>query len=105
MAANLYEADLRYFYSDRYTSAPEGAPGVKSAAAAHLKRGFTVIEDALEQGPFLCGATQTIADTYLAMLIAWSPEPIASPRLRAASAAVTRDPMIEPLWRRHGLDK
>lgn len=105
MAANLYEADLRYFYSDRYTSAPEGAPGVKAAAAAHLKKGFAIIDGALEQGPFLCGPTPTIADTYLAMLMAWSPEPIVSPRLRAIAAAVTKDPMIDPLWRRHGLDK
>jgi len=102
MAANIYESDLRYFYSERYTTDPAGAPGVKSAGAAHMKKAFAVIDDALAPGPFLCGATMTMADVYLAMLMDWSPEPITSPRLRAVTRAVTADSAIGPLWVRHG---
>ena len=105
MAANLYEGDLRYFYSERYTSDPAGASGVKTAAVAHLKKSFAVVDEALVPGPFLCGPTLTIADVYLAMLTAWSPEPITSRRLLAVTAAVATDPLIAPLWRRHGLGK
>jgi glutathione S-transferase len=105
MAANLYEGDLRYFYAERYTTDPAGAAGVKNAGAAHMKKSFAVVEDALDQGPFLCGAVLTMADVYLAMLTAWSPEPIASPRLLAVIRAVIADPQIAPLWLRHGFGK
>ena len=102
MAANLYEGDLRYFYSERYTNDPAGAEGVKSAGAAHMKKSFVIVEEALSAGPFLCGSELTMADVYLAMLTDWSPEPIASPRLLAVRKAVAADPAIAPLWRRHG---
>jgi len=105
MAANLYEGDLRYFYPERYTSDSAGISGVKTAAAAHLKKSFAVVDEALAPGPFLCGPALTIADVYLAMLIAWSPEPITSRRLLAVTAAVAADPLIDPLWRRHGFAK
>ena len=44
-----------------------------------------------------------MADVYLAMFMAWSPEPLTSRRLQAVSAAVAGDPQIAPLWARHGL--
>jgi glutathione S-transferase len=102
MAANLYEGDLRYFYPDRYTTDPAGVPGVKDAGAAYMKKCFAIADEALAQGPFLCGATPTMADVYLAMLAEWSPEPIAAPRILAVKTAVAADPVIAPLWLRHG---
>jgi glutathione S-transferase len=102
MAANLYEGDLRYFYADRYTTDPAGIDGVKNAGAAHMKKSFAVVEDALAQGSYLCGTDLTMADVYLAMLTAWSPEPIASRRLLAVTKTVAEDPVIAPLWLRHG---
>jgi glutathione S-transferase len=102
MAANLYEGDLRYFYSERYTTDPAGADGVKSAGAAHMKKSFAIVEEALSQGPYLCGPDLTMADVYLAMLTDWSPDPITAPRLLALRKAVAADPAIAPLWRRHG---
>ena len=75
---------------------------MKSAGAAHMKKSFAVVEEALAPGPFLCGPALTMADVYLAMLMAWSPEPITSPRLQAVTAAVAADPLIGPLWLRHG---
>jgi glutathione S-transferase len=102
MAANIYEGDLRYFYPERYTTDPAGVPGVKSAGAAHMKKCFATIDEALAAERFLCGATLTMADVYLAMLADWSPEPIASLRVRAVSEAVAADPLIKPLWLRHG---
>ena len=38
-ATNLYEADLRYVYSDRYTTDESGTPGVRAMAAEDLRRG------------------------------------------------------------------
>lgn len=105
MACNIYEGDLRYFYPDRYTTNAAGIDGVKAAAAAHMKKSFALLEDALLPGPFLCGPTMSMADVYLAMLTVWSPEPVASPRLKAVAQAVAADPLIGPLWVRHGYQR
>jgi glutathione S-transferase len=102
MAANIYEGDLRYFYSERYTTDPAGAPAVKAAGAAHMKKSFAVLDDVLSRTPFLCGPSLTMADVYLAMLLDWSPDPITAPRLQAITRAVASDPKIAPLWKRHG---
>ena len=102
MASNIYEGDLRYFYPERYTTDEAGIAGVKAAGAAHMRKAFGVIEGALAEGPFLCGAKSCMADVYLAMVMAWAPEPIASPRLLAVRRSVADDPAIAPLWRRHG---
>jgi glutathione S-transferase len=67
-----------------------------------MKKSFAVVADALEQDPFLCGSALTMADVYLTMLMAWSPEPLTSRRLLAVSGAVAADPRIGPLWLRHG---
>jgi glutathione S-transferase len=104
MAANLYEGDLRYFYPERYTTDPAGVPGVKNGGAAHMKKCFAIVEEALANERFLCGATLTMADVYLAMLAEWSPEPITSPRLLAVKEAVAADPLIKPVWLRHGFN-
>lgn len=102
MATALYEADLRYFYPDRYTSDPVGVEAVKTAGTAAMNRGFAVIEAALQDSPFLCGDELSMADVYLAMLRDWAPEPAAAPRIDEVAAAVAADPVIGPLWQRHG---
>lgn len=103
MAANIYEADLRYFYAERYTQDPKGVEGVKAAGAAYMAKCFGVVEEALANGPFLCGKTMTIADAYLAMLGTWSPEPLKLPRIGKIVAAVAADSAYGPVWARHGM--
>lgn len=99
MATNIYEADLRYFYPERYTTEPAGAAGIKAAAAARMQRCFGVIEPAL--APWLAGEMFSIADVYLAMLVSWAPGPVASAKLTALCAKVAADPIYGPIWARH----
>jgi glutathione S-transferase len=103
MAANVYEGDLRYFYSERYTTESVGVPGVKAAAARHMAKSFAIIDQGLADGPFLAGRAMSIADVYLAVLMTWSPEPLTAPRLLAVQKAVTADPVYGNVWRKHGL--
>ena len=105
MAANIYEGDLRYYYPDRYITDPTGIEGVKAAGAAHMTKSFAVVEQALEQGPFLCGKEMNMADVYLAMVAAWSPEPLTGKKILALRAAVAEDKTFGPLWRRHGFER
>lgn len=103
MAVNIYESDLRYFYSERYTTDPKGAAGVKAAAAERMRMSFAIMEEALANGPYLCGAGMTIADAYLAMLSTWSPEPLKMPRIAKVVAAVAADEDYGPVWSAHGM--
>ncbi len=102
MTVNIYEADLRYFYAERYTD-EAGLPGTRAAASAAMQRHFAILEEhALTPGPYVAGDQFTSADAYLAMLTKWSPEPVTSPRVAAVVAAVGAHPLIGPLWREHG---
>lgn len=103
MSNNLYESDLRYFYPDRYTANAAGIAGVKAAGAAGMAKAFGLIEQSLADGPYVAGRELSIADVYLAMLMTWSPEPIAAPRLAAVQMAVIADPAYGAVWRRHGM--
>ena len=100
MATNIYEADLRYAYPARYTTDPNGIEGLKEAAAMRMVRCFAVLETALD--PWVAGKDLSIADAYLAMLMAWSPVPPSGSRLKAVRSAVTSDPAYGPVWARHG---
>jgi glutathione S-transferase len=73
LAVNVYTADLRYYYPDRYTAEAQGAEGVKAAAARDLDRQFAIVAKALEAsgGPFLQGPGRSAADLYLLMLADW----------------------------------
>ncbi len=100
MAVNLYEADLRYFYPERYTSDLTGILGVKASGATHMAKSFSIIET--ELNPFLLGKELSIADVYLAMLTVWSPVPLTSAKYTALRAAVAADAAYGPAWERHG---
>ncbi|MEZ5776641.1 MAG: glutathione S-transferase family protein [Hyphomicrobiaceae bacterium] len=102
MATNLYEADLRYFYADRYTTDPAGVEGVKASGAQHMAKACAIVEAALKDGPFLAGRDMSLADVYLAMLVKWSPEPVTAPHIAAIVGKVAADPVYGPVAKRHG---
>ncbi len=99
MAVNLYEADLRYFYPERYTTDAAGAAAVKASGAAHMAKSFAVIEQTLN--PFLLGKDLSIADVYLAMLAKWSPVPLTQPTLVALREVVVNHPVYGPIYTNH----
>jgi glutathione S-transferase len=73
MSANLYDAVLRYYYSERYSTAgAAAAPAIKAQAladyGAHLERLHG------ELSPYVLGDTLSAADPYLHMLASWYPE-------------------------------
>lgn len=111
-AVDLYEADLRYSYSDRYTTDPAGVAAVKEAGRLAVERDWRLIEEALGEaglkegeGPFLLGGRFSAADIYLAMLGSWHHDLPgfleASPRVAGLMRAVAARPAIAPLWREY----
>jgi len=102
MAINLYEGDVRYYYTDRYTTDPQGLEGVKEAAAAHMSKSFAIVEEALGKTPYLCGEALSIGDVYLSMLMNWCPVDNSTAGLARVKQAVLDDPVYGPIWRAHG---
>ncbi|SMF47963.1 glutathione S-transferase/GST-like protein [Tistlia consotensis] len=109
-AVDLYEADLRFSYAERYTVDPAGVEGVREAGRLAVERDWRLIEAALGEteqhegeGPFLLGGRFTAADIHLAMLGGWHHDiPAfleASPRAARLMRAVAARPAIAPLWR------
>lgn len=109
ISANLYEGDLRYFYSDRYTTddSAAGADCVKAAADLHLKNACGVLETHLAQhGPWLAGNDMSIVDVYFTMVHSWYPDmadPATTPNLNAMAQAVRSNTGIGQLLVQHEL--
>lgn len=108
LSANLYEAVLRYYYSERYsTSGEAAAPAVKAQAlidyGAHLGRMHG------ELSPYVLGENLSAADPYLHMLASWYPEdtePLAArmPKLAQHAALLRRRPATLKAERDHAED-
>ena len=105
LAGPYYEADLSYFYPERYTNEPEGAPGLRAAAKARMDRVLEIIEGGLEPGPYLLGASFCLVDFYLFMTALWHPDRQLIlerfPRLGGLLGMVRRRPSVDRLWTRY----
>jgi glutathione S-transferase len=105
LSANLYEAALRYFYAERYsTGGAAAAPAIKAQAladyGAHLERIHG------ELSPYVLGDRLSAADPYLHMLADWYPEdvqPLAArlPKLARHSALLRERPATGVAERDH----
>lgn len=105
--ANIYEGMLRFFYSDRYTTDPAGAEGVKAAAGAYLDRHFAIFDAALAAsgGPFLMGDRLSVVDIYIWMLCYWADMETlfkSCPHLARLFDAATARPALKAVAARNG---
>lgn len=96
--ANIYEPELRYHYTDRYTEIADGCDAVRGAAGRQIRESFALIEEALDPGPYLLGERYSVVDLYLLMLAGWaSPADGAAgcPRIEALCTRVRERPAIK----------
>lgn len=96
MAVNVYTADLRYYYPQRFTTGEDGAAAVKAVAARDLDHQFGIIEAALgaSGGPYLQGGTYSAADLYMIMLVDWYPPARRLPALQRLCNTLMEKPDI-----------
>ena len=102
---NIYEAVLRRSYPSRYTTDPDSIESTQEAAIARMGDALTVLENAINPGPFLLGETMSVADIYVAMLFVWFRGTIDAPRLTALTEGVRQHSVVGPIWRRHFGDR
>ncbi len=73
LSANVYEAVLRIYYSDRYsTRGAADAAVIRDRAMADYRTHIELIARSLQ--PYVLGSEYSIADVYLYMLTSWYPE-------------------------------
>lgn len=104
MVVNIYEGELRHFYPDRYSTAPDAAGGVEQAAIAYVHRHYRMIEAAIGDGPWFFGDQMTMVDLYLWMLSAWCDQAFLAaecPKVAAIAARVAARPKIAPIHAIH----
>lgn len=103
--ANLYEADLRVYYSDEFSTDPGCADTIRAQARIDLDRYWDQVETALGDGPFFLGERYSILDPYLLMLAYWHEQPrdllARCPRLRRLCDAVKTRPAVQAVWPQH----
>jgi glutathione S-transferase len=68
----VYEAALRTYYSNRYSAQGDAhAAAIRERANAEYLDHLSLVSQSL--GPYVLGATYSIADAYLVMLASWFP--------------------------------
>ncbi len=74
MATNVYEDFLRMEYPANYTGDTSTEAAVSASGADAMDRSWGILNQALTDNDYLVGNSLSIADIYLAMLLAWHPD-------------------------------
>ncbi len=98
LSANVYEAALRMYYSDRYSTRGEAdADAIRKQGTDDFCTHLALISQGL--GPFVLGTDYSIADAYLYMLASWYPGEktelyARAPKLEAHAKLVSARPAV-----------
>jgi glutathione S-transferase len=71
MSANAYEAVLRMYYSDRFSTRALDAEPIREQGTRDFLAHLELLSRSLK--PYVLGARYSIADVYLYMLATWYP--------------------------------
>lgn len=103
--ANIYESDLRLYYSERYATDAACAEPVKQSARTYMNKSWDLLEAELGDGPFLLGERYSVIDPYLLMLAHWHEQPeilfARCPKLKRLCDTVRQRPAVERIWSQH----
>lgn len=105
LSANLYEAALRMYYAERYSADGEAdAEAIRRQATEDYSRHLELASQ--ELNPFLLGATYSVADIYLYMLLTWytgDREELYRrvPKIRAHAERVSQRPAVKKVDAEH----
>lgn len=105
LAAEIYPADLRMYYPDRFSVDAAHAPGIKAKGVADLDAALDHFASGLGAGPYILGQRFSAADIYAAMLCSWAAD---VPALFARHANIKRHyrlvaerPKMRAAWQRN----
>ncbi len=102
LAAASYIDALLSSYPHRYSADLSAAPGIKAQALLAADRDYSILSNAVGDGPFVLGNTMSAVDIYAAMLISWAdnvPDLLARhANLRTLCTQVMAVPAIAKVW-------
>lgn len=105
LSANVYEAALRMYYSDRYSARGEAdAEAIRQRGTDDFCAHLGLISQGL--APYVLGADYSIIDAYLHMLTSWYPGEkrelySRAPKLEAHAALVSARPAVAKVQADH----
>ncbi len=104
-SANLYEAVLRFYYTDTFTTDASQVDQIQDSARSFINHAWQLLENEIDEGPYLLGLNYSIVDPYLLMLTNWHEDPDAlfehCPKLKRLCATVRSRPAVEQVWPQH----
>lgn len=100
---NLYEASCHIADTENYTDDLAGYKGIREKARKDLDSYWSMVEEAIGEGPFFFGATISAVDISLAMITRWHPDKdelfARRPKLKVLCDAVSGHSALEPIWK------
>lgn len=103
--ANIYESDLRLYYSERFTTKTSCAESIKKKAREDMDKAFELLEQQLDDGPYLLGEQYSVIDPYLLMLVYWHEQPsellARCPKLKRLCETVQQRAAVQRIWSQH----
>ena len=103
--ANIYEADLRFYSSEFYVDDAACNESVKRKGQTDMDSAWDLVENELDEGPYLLGDSYSVIDPYLTMLAYWHEDPEKlferCPRLKLLCEAVKARPACQAIWNQH----
>lgn len=102
---NIYESDLRLYYSERFTTDVGCADSIKRKARVDMDNAWDLLEQELGDGPFLLGSQYSVIDPYFLMLVYWHEKPrellARCPKIKQLCDAVRQRPAVQRIWPQH----
>ena len=103
--ANIYEADLRLYYSERFATEADCADSIKNKASEDMNSAWELLEQQLGDGPYLLGEQYSVIDPYLLMLAYWHQQPqellARCPKSKRLCDTVQQRPAVQRIWLQH----
>ncbi len=107
LSANIYMNALNYYYSERYSTDPSAAAGIKASADQRIVQAWSVYEQALDEAGLLLGDRLSAVDIYAGMLAFWRDDLAGfrtqNPRIARLMDRLVSHPVIGPIWEEHGM--
>jgi len=92
-------------YPDRFTATDGVADATRGLARKIWRKRLLVIENALDDGPYVLGTTFSMTDIYIAVVSRWAQQeewrPRNVPKIENLTATVASREKLAPIWTQH----
>tara|TARA_B100000029_G_scaffold281065_1_gene275217 strand:- start:356 stop:988 length:633 start_codon:yes stop_codon:yes gene_type:complete len=92
-------------YPDRFTATDGVADATRELARKIWRKRLLVIENSIDDGPYVLGTTFSMTDIYIAVVTRWAQQeewrPYNVPKIENLTATVASREKLAPIWAQH----